>query len=340
MELQLPRTENLTLPNANDILNEIHLTGSTFDVIRRSYLLKLHELTEQNIIIYYSGWLQKQNIDGRFASISDVDMNGFMTVLHGLDRSKGLDLILHTPGGEQAATERLVNYLRSMFGTKIRAFVPHLAMSAGTMIACACEEIFMGRHSSLGPIDPQVNGMPAQSVIDSFNKAHDEIKADQTKILVWHPILSKYNLSFRDQCQDAIDLTVKMVTEWLQTGMFSDMPEAEAQDVINTIVDTLKDYEEFKSHNRHLSSEFCRDLGLKVSFLEDNKPLQDAVLSVHHACMHTFASTRAIKIIENHEGTAFIQQVNQPQSVVVNQQGNQPGNQRQRNQGQRGRGRR
>ena len=320
------------MPNSNDILNEIHLTGSTFDVIRRSYLLKLHHLTKRNIIIYYSGWLQKPNIDARFASISDVDMNGFMTVLHGLDHSKGLDLILHTPGGEQAATERLVNYLRSMFDTKIRAFVPHLAMSAGTMIACACEDIFMGKHSGLGPIDPQVNGMPAQSVLDSFNRAHEEIKADQSKILVWHPILSKYNLSFRDQCQDAIDLTARMVTDWLRTGMFSDMDQAESQKTIDTIVKTLKDYGEFKSHNRHLSSDFCRDIGLKVSFLEDNKCLQDAVLSVHHACMHTFASTQAIKIIENHEGTAFIQQVNQPQRVVVNQQENQ----RQRNQGQRG----
>ena len=312
------------MPNSNEILNEIQRTGSPFDVIRRSYLKELHELTGRNVIIYYSGWLQKPNIDGRITSINDVDMNGFMTVLHGLDHSKGLDLILHTPGGDPAATERLVNYLQSMFGTKIKAFVPQLAMSAGTMIACACEEIFMGKHSGLGPIDPQVNGMPAQSVLDSFDRAHDELKEDPTKIHVWHPILSKYNLTFRDQCQDAIDLTVKMVTKWLRTGMFSDMDEAESQEKIGTIVETLKDYGEFKSHNRHLSSEFCRDLGLKVSFFEDNKILQDAVLSVHHACMHTFASTRAIKMIENHEGTAFIQQINQQQRVVVNPQENQP----------------
>ena len=299
------------MPNSNDILNEIRVTGSTFDIIRRRYLQKLHEKTKRNIIIYYSGWLQKPNIDGRFASISDVDVSGFMTVLHRLDHSKGLDLILHTPGGEQAATERLVNYLRSIFGTNIRTFVPHLAMSAGTMIACACQEIFMGKHSSLGPIDPQVNGMPAQSVIDSFNTAHDEIKADPTRILVWHPILSKYSLSLLDQCQNAIELTVRMVTEWLRTGMFKDLDEAAAQVITNKIVETLKDYEEFKSHNRHLSSEFCRDLGLKVSFFEDNKLLQDAVLSVHHACMHTFAATPAIKMIENHEGIAFIQQINQ-----------------------------
>ena len=306
------------MPNSNDILNEINLTGSTFDVIRRKYLNELHEETERNTIIYYSGWLQKPNVDPRYSSINDIDMNGFMTVVHELDRSKGLDLILHTPGGEQGATERLVNYLRSMFGTNIRAFVPHLAMSAGTMIACACQEIFMGKHSSLGPIDPQVHNMPAQSILDSFDRAHDELKQDPTRILVWHPILSKYNLSLRAQCIDAITLTERMVTEWLSTGMFSE--QADSGDTVKKIVNTLKDYGEFKSHNRHLSSEFCKSLGLNVSFLENDRRLRDAVLSVHHACMHTFAATRAIKMIENHNGIAFIQQVNQQVNpVVVNQ---------------------
>ena len=80
-----------------------------------------------------------------------------MTVIHQLDRDKGLDLILHTPGGDTAATESIVDYLHNMFGNNIRAIVPQLAMSAGTMIACSCKEIIMGLQSSLGPIDPQLD---------------------------------------------------------------------------------------------------------------------------------------------------------------------------------------
>jgi ClpP class serine protease len=75
-----------------------------------------------------------------------------------MDRSKGLDLILHTPGGDMAATESLVDYLRQMFGKDIRAIVPQIAMSGGTMIALAWKEILMGKHSNLGPIDPQFSG--------------------------------------------------------------------------------------------------------------------------------------------------------------------------------------
>ena len=137
------------MPNWNEIHNEIEATGSTHDVVRRRYLSALHELTGRNAIVYYSGWLQKPNLPG--VEINDADKNGFMSAIYQLDRNKGLDLVLHTPGGDTAATESLVDYLHSMFSTDIRAIVPQLAMSAGTMVACACREIIMGKHSSLGP---------------------------------------------------------------------------------------------------------------------------------------------------------------------------------------------
>jgi ClpP class serine protease len=156
------------MPDWNQILNEIKEAGSVYDIARRKYLKRLYDLTGRNVIIYYSGWLQKRNLEG--VEVNDADKNGFMTVIHDLDRSKGLDLLLHTPGGETAATESLVDYLRAMFGSDIRAFVPQLALSAGTMIACACKEIFMGKQSSLGPIDPQFRGIPAHGVKEDSNE--------------------------------------------------------------------------------------------------------------------------------------------------------------------------
>ncbi len=136
------------MPNWNQILDQLHESGSAQDIIRRGYLKDLQAATGRNIIIYYSGWLQKPDIKG--SEINDADKNGLMTVIHQLDRSLGLDLVLHTPGGDIAATESIVDYLRSMFGTNIRAIIPQLALSGGTLIACACKEIVMGTHSSLG----------------------------------------------------------------------------------------------------------------------------------------------------------------------------------------------
>ncbi len=287
----------------HDILNEIKERGSTHDVVRREYLRKLHDYTGRNVIIYYSGWLQKPDMLG--TQVNDADKNGFMTVIHKLDRSKGLDLILHTPGGETAATESLVDYLRSMFGTNIRAVVPQLAMSAGAMIACACNEILMGKHSSLGPIDPQLGRLPAHGIVEEFRRAYEEIKADPVKAAVWQPIIAKYQPTLVGECEKAIQWSEEMAQSWLVSGMFAG--EADAKERAARVVKELGDHALTKSHARHLSAEKCRAVGLKVSLLEDDGVLQEAVLSVHHACIHTLSSTGAFKIIENHLGVAFIQ---------------------------------
>lgn len=287
----------------HQILNEIKESGSTHDLVRRKYLRQLHELTKRNVILYYSGWLQKPDMFG--TQVNDADKNGFMTVIHELDRSKGLDLILHTPGGETAATESLVDYLRAMFGSNIRAMVPQLAMSAGTMIACACREIVMGKHSSLGPIDPQLGRLPAHGIIEEFRRAFDEIKADNAKVAVWQPIIAKYHPTLIGECEKAAKWTNDMARDWLESGMF--LGEPQAGERAEKAVLELGEHALTLSHARHLSAEKCKEIGLKVSFLEEDSKLQEALLSVHHTCIHTLASTSAFKIIENHKGVAFIQ---------------------------------
>ncbi len=291
------------MPNWNQVLDELKSSGSTHDIIRRKYLEKLSEITGRNIIVYYSGWLQKQ--DAPSLGINDNDKNGFMATIDGLDRSKGLDLILHTPGGETAATESLVDYLRKMFDTNIRAIVPQLALSAGTMIACACDSIIMGKQSSLGPIDPQLSGLPANGIIEEFEQAFKECKADPIKIPLWQPIIAKYTPTLIGEAQKAISWSEEMVKEWLITGMLRETEDKEAK--ADNIIKELGDHALTKSHARHLSASKCKEIGLKIKMLEDDQKLQDAVLTVHHACIHTLSATLASKIIENHKGTAFIQ---------------------------------
>lgn len=292
----------------DDILREIKEEGSTHDIVRRKYLKRLSDVTGRNTIIYYSGWLQKGMLlqaGVRGFEIDDSDKNGFMTTIHGLDRSKGLDLILHTPGGNTAATESLVDYLRSMFGTDIRVIVPQIAMSAGTMIALSAKEIVMGKHSSLGPIDPQFGGIPAHGVVEEFQRARDEIQKNQLNAHIWMPILQKYTPTFIGECEKAIEWSKEMTQEWLETGMFASDPKREEK--ADRIIAELGDHAITKSHARHISLESAKNLDLKVIALEDSQELQDAVLSVHHACIHSLTSTNAFKITENQNGVAFIQ---------------------------------
>ncbi|MCY4039696.1 MAG: S49 family peptidase [Gammaproteobacteria bacterium] len=295
------------MPNWNQLLDEIRSAPSIQDQIRRQYLSELHAITNRNTIAYYSAWLQKAGVAG--TEINDEDKNGFMTVIHQMDRQKGLDLILHTPGGDAAATESLVDYLRSMFGQDIRVVIPQLAMSGGTMIACAAREILMGKQSSLGPIDPQFSGIPAHGVVEEFARAKMEIEQSAAAIPVWQPIIAKYPPAFVGECEKAIAWSNEMTKEWLSSGMFAG--DKSAGKKIAVILEELGDHALTKSHARHLPMIKCREMGLKISALEDNQELQDAVLSVHHACMLTLSQTQAVKIIENQQGTAFIKMADQ-----------------------------
>src|SRR5207244_538300 len=75
-----------------------------------------------------------------------------------------LDLILHTPGGLVLAAEQIAKALVEHKG-KVTVFVPHYAMSGGTLIALTADEIVMDPNAVLGPVDPQIGGLPAASIL-------------------------------------------------------------------------------------------------------------------------------------------------------------------------------
>jgi len=294
------------MPSWNDLLRELHDSKrvDALDFVRRKYVRKLSELTGRNTIAYYSGWLQKPSSGN--GEISDDDKNGFMATIHKLDRSKGLDLILHTPGGNLTATESLVDYLRKMFGKNIRAIIPQIAMSAGTMIACSCSEIIMGKQSNIGPIDPQFGGIPAHGVIAEFNRAIQEIKKDPSSTPIWQVVVSKYHPTFIGECEKAIELSTQIVSDWLSTNMFDGVKNN--LETIRTIVESLNNHDDTKTHARHIHLEQAKSYGLKIRSLEEDfdTEFQDVVLTVHHAYMHTFANSSAVKIIENQIENAVI----------------------------------
>jgi hypothetical protein len=301
------------MPNWNEVIVEIHDLHRKYpehnpiDTVRRKYLHRVFEKTGRNTIAYYSGWLQKPQSSG--TTVNDKDKSGLMLAIHKLDRSKGLDLILHTPGGDIAATESLVDYLYAMFGKDIRVIVPQISMSAGTMIAFASREIVMGKHSNLGPIDPQIGGLACQAILDEFNEAIAQVRVNQSAALLWQVIIGKYHPTLLGTCKQAIEWSEKMVSDWLLYNMCENDSER-----VRKIIGSFANHNIQKSHSRHISKNECIDVGLNISDLESNPELQDAVLTTHHAFMHTFSSTYCVKIIENHNGVAYIEQTG-PQKV-------------------------
>ena len=299
------------MPNWGQVLNEIQgmRVENPLDTIRRKYLASMNKYTGRNVIAYYSGFLQKPNEN---VSIDDNDKNALMQAVYGLDKTKGLDLILHTPGGNTAATESIVHYLRAVFGNDIRAFIPQMAMSAGTMIALSCKEIVMGKQSNIGPIDPQFGGMSCAGVIEEFQNAINSIKAEPSSAPLWQVIISKYHPTFLGDCQKAIDWSDKMVIQWLCSNMLSG--HVKPEDDAKKIVEKLGSHKETFTHAKHIHINECKDLGIAVVPLEELekkeidgcKDLQDCVLTIHHTYMHTFSISNAVKIVENNMGSAMI----------------------------------
>jgi hypothetical protein len=305
------------MPTWSGILEELAKSCSPggppqYDAVRRKYLTLLQQHTKRDVIMYVSKFTQHDpNVSPDIISIVDEDLQGIMEVIHGLS-GPYLDLILHSPGGSLEAAEALVLYLRSKF-SHIRVIVPQLAMSAATMIACAADTIVLGKHSFLGPTDPQIiiatqvgqRMVPAQAILEQFDLAKRECQ-DPSKLGAWLPMLGQYGPDLLVQCKDASEMSKELVQGWLKSYMFRSFPDADKRAA--DIAEWLSAHKNFRSHARHIPRNECEAKGLQVEHLEADQQFQDLVLSVFHATTHTFNGSPALKIIENHLGKAFIKQ--------------------------------
>lgn len=282
-------------------ISESDPNGIQYLVQRKNEFLKeLSGKTGRNTILYFSSFLHKASNE---ASINDKDINALMENIHKLDKTKGLDLILHTPGGDLAATEQIINYLKATFHGDIRAIIPQMAMSAGSMIAVSCRSVVMGKQSCLGPFDPQLNGVPCQSVIREFRQAVEDVERHPASLGLWQTIISKLNPTFLALCEQADKLS-----EELTETILSD------KDIDATTKSKIKKVftknSESKTHSRHFDREKCKSTGLDVICLEDNQEIQDLVLGIHHCCMILSEKSNIVKLVENNVGGCYLCQEN------------------------------
>jgi hypothetical protein len=250
------------------------------------------------------------------------DVHALMECCHGVS-DRELDLIVHSPGGSAEAAEQMVNYLRTQF-EYIRCFVPLQGKSAATMIALGCDEIVLGLHSEVGPIDPQIlvpvpegqRFAPAHAILRDFDRAKREIAASVEVLPAWTPILRGYAGGLLEFCVQQVRLSQDIVAGWLERYMLahSEVPGEDRQTVANQIAEHFgseASYDCFRTHGRPIRIEELETLqGLRVRRLEEDDALQDAVLSIYHALDLTFRGP-AVKIVENHLGRRKVRAMQQ-----------------------------
>jgi ClpP class serine protease len=173
-------------------------------------------------------------------------------------KDKPIDLIIHTPGGLVLATQQIAQALAN-HPAKITVFVPHYAMSGGTFITLAADEVAMDPNAILGQIDPQVSNMPALSIIKVLKTKKPEDIKDKTIILA----------DISDKALNQVKETARSLLEK------SDYTSKEAK----TITDKLTSLK--YTHDHPITYQKAKEIGLKVSdkIDEDIYDLMDIYLA-------------------------------------------------------------
>lgn len=291
-------------------IGKLRVSGQ--DAVRREYLKKLNKATGHDVVLYASAFLGNgvgKSVNPQAFQLQTQDVQGFMACLKGLGNgaNRKLDLILHSPGGALEAAEQIVNYLRAKYDY-IRVYVPQNAMSAACMLACAADEIVMGRQSALGPIDPQLTfpiqtGMftaPAQALLDEFHKAEQAVAADPRTAPLWMSKMKDYPPGIIQIAEETIRLSTEKVESWLGKYMFRDKEAQERAEMAHKIAAWLGDAHLHKTHGHPISYDEAYSHGLNVMRLEDDQKIQDIVLSAYHATMVTFETTHCVRMVDNH----------------------------------------
>jgi ATP-dependent protease ClpP protease subunit len=212
-------------------------------------------------------------VAGLKAPVDRVDTLGFVDMLHNVTPGEPIDLLLHTPGGDVDAAEKLITLLQSTVGETgiVRIIVPDFAKSAGTLMALGANSIVMSDSSELGPIDPQVslkngNGNDVNhSVLTYLNayvtaqdalRANPDDAANRITFEKFDPTLVRKFSSVKDRARLFAENLLKR-----RGANFS------------KIASDLMDVSAYPSHGQMIGWEAARNIGLTVEYL----PLTDPV---------------------------------------------------------------
>lgn len=155
-----------------------------------------------------------------------IDVNDSEEVLRAIqmtDDDVPLDIILHTPGGLVLAALQIAGAIRG-HKAKVTVFVPHYAMSGGTLISLAAQEIVMSRHAVLGPIDPQLGRLPAASLLKVVEQKPIAEIDDETLVMadVARKAIAQVKKAARELLKDRIPHDqVEAIAEKMSTGTWT-----------------------------------------------------------------------------------------------------------------------
>jgi len=276
---------------------------------RLSLLRQIEAKTGRPVIVYAAN----MNVANIPNNLDHSDVTPFSDLTRTIKGDK-IDVLLHSPGGLAEAAERIVHLLRARF-TSVRFVIPHSAFSAATMLATSADELVLDDTSALGPIDPQIQFrdpqtgqasiVPTQAILEGFETAKTDIKADPDVLGVYLPLLNKLDLALFEVCKNANQLAESLVTEWLKNYLLKD--ESDPAGRAKEVTEYFSKHKDRLSHGRPITLETIKNV-LKIKHvldLRDDQKLRDLIGELWAEIEWFVESTGTSKFFENAYGVGF-----------------------------------
>ena len=239
---------------------------------RQEIISSIEAVTGRQINCYIGGIQTEVNRD---------DALFMVDLLHNIRANEDLDFVLHTPGGDIDAAEKLISMVRNKVGTAtLRVVVPDFAKSAGTLIALGADFVVMSDSSELGPIDPQMvvadgNGnrvmMPILSYLEAFTKYSSDLQKNPNDPVA-HMMLSKLDPTQIKHFETVMQRARNIAEDQLKKGMFRSKIGN-----ITSIASALLDAKRWLSHGQMIGADDAIDIGLAI----ENMPVDSEVWQLY-----------------------------------------------------------
>lgn len=246
--------------------------------------------------------------------IEDADAAMIEGLLQKIDLSKGLAVLINSPGGIGISAERILNICKSYSGTgEFIAIVPGKAKSAATMICMGASKIYMSKTSELGPIDPQIQiqkdtkkmNIALCNLVQSYKDLFEQAVKAKGNLQPYLQQLANYDAREIKEFEAAIELAEDVAIRALQNGMMHGISKEDLKKKIKIFLTP----EETKSHGRSIFYEEAQKCGLKIELMD----LKSTIWELSYELFvrtDNYTNTRAAKCIESKE-YSFTASINQ-----------------------------
>ena len=274
---------------------------------RKAQLAKIQAIRGNDVLVIASD-MEKARAP---IAIDYTDKMPIADQIEGLSESD-IDVILETPGGSAESAEDIVKMLRNRFSGRLSFIIPGAAMSAGTIMVMAGDEILMEPDSSLGPIDAQIpmsgKRVSAEACLTGLRKIQEQVQKSGFLNPAYIPILQNLSPGEIQAWQNAQDFSYELVWKWLVTGKFrlwtqhsstgKPVTDKEKKNRAQKIAKCLRNHSRWLTHNRSIKMADLQEIGLKITDYSADAYLCEAIRRFYTLLRMTFDSTSMYKLFE------------------------------------------